>query len=60
MLNTNFEQLFEKMLQLLSTMLSKSFMTFEDKIIVENALSIFVGTLLFKTDIYPKFTNFTS
>ena len=35
-------------------------MTFEDKVIVENALSILVGTLLFKTEIYPKFLNFSS
>ena len=48
------------MLQLLSATLTKSFLILEDKIIVENALSILVGTLLFKAEIYPKFTNFKS
>ena len=56
----NFEQVFDKVLELLSVMLSKTNMIFEDKVIIENALSILVGTLLYKKECYSKFTNFQS
>lgn len=60
MTNTNFEQLIDKVLLLLSTVLSKPSLIFEEKVIVENALHILVGTLIFKVEIYPKFVNFAS
>jgi hypothetical protein len=60
MLSTNFDQLFDKLLDLLSVMLSKTNMIFEDKIVIENALSIIVGILMFKKNYYPKFTGFQS
>ena len=60
MLSTNFDQLFDKLLELLSVMLSKTNMIFEDKIIIENTLSILVGTLMFKKDCYSKFIGFQS
>ena len=59
MLNTDFSQLFEKSLQLIATVLSKSSLIYEDKIVIENALSIVVGILLFKKELYPKFEAFT-
>lgn len=58
MLSTNFDQLFDKILDLLSVMLSKTSMIFEDKIVIENALSIIVGILMFKKNYYTKFTEF--
>ena len=59
-LETNFEQLFSKVLSLLATILSKTSFIVEDKIIIENSLSIMVGILLFKKDIYPQFESFTN
>jgi len=60
MLNTDFEQLLDKLLQLMTTILTKPSLIFEDKIIIENALEITVGTLLHKNELYTKFINFTS
>ena len=60
MLNTNFDQIFDKLLELLAVMLSKTNMILEDKVIIENALSLLVGTLLYKKDCYAKFVNFQS
>ena len=59
MLNTDFSQLFDKSLQLIATVLSKSSLIYEDKIVIENVLSIVVGILLFKKELYPKFEAFT-
>jgi len=44
----------------LVTVLSKSTLIYEDKLIVENAMSIMVGILLFKQELYQKFQNYTS
>lgn len=60
MLNTDFSQLFDKSMQLISTVLSKATLIYEDKIIIENAFSIVIGILLFKKELYPKFESFTS
>ena len=60
MLSTNFDQLFDKLLDLLAIMLSKTNMIFEDKIVIENTLAIIVGILMFKKDCYPKFVGFQS
>ena len=56
----NFEQLFDRLLRLLATILSKSSLTIEDKFIIESALSIVVGILLYKNEIFAKFVGFTS
>ena len=56
--SVNFDQLFDKVLQLLATMLSKKSQIFEDKVIIENALSIMIGSLLYKNELYAKFTAF--
>lgn len=60
MLSTNFDQLFDKLLEMLAVMLSKTSLILEDKIIVENTLAILVGILLFKKDCYSKFVGFQS
>lgn len=59
MLNTDFDKLFDKALALIATLLSKSSLILEDKIIIENALSLVLGILLFKKDVYAKFVGFT-
>ena len=48
MLSTDFNQLFDKLLEILAAMLSKTSLILEDKIIIENTLAILVGILLFK------------
>jgi len=60
MLDTDFSQLLDKVMMLIATVLSKSVLNYEDKIIIENAVSIVVGILLFKKELYPKFEGFTS
>lgn len=60
MLSSNFEQLFDKLMQLLATIMSKSTLILEDKIIIESALAIVVGILLFRNDVYARFIGFTS
>jgi len=60
MLNSNFEQLFDKLMQLLATIMSKATLILEDKIIIESALAIVVGILLFRNDVYARFISFTS
>ena len=47
-------------MQLLVTACSKQSLIYEDKLIIENALSIMTGTLLYKPELYPKFESFTS
>ena len=59
-LNTDFSRLFDQTLALLATLLSKSSLTLEDKIIIENALSLVAGILLFKQDNYARFVGFQS
>ena len=60
MLNTNFEQLFDKTISLLATVLGKETLIFEDKVIIENALAVLVGILLYKKEVYAKFIGFTA
>jgi len=60
MLNTDFETLFDKMMQILAVCLSKPVMIFEDKSLVENALSILVGILLYRKNIYSRFISFSA
>ena len=46
-LETDFEQLFNKVLSLLAIILSKTTLIVEDKIIIENSLSIIIGIIFF-------------
>lgn len=50
----------QKILTLISQVLAKDQMIFEDKLIVENALSLFVGCLLHKTELINDFYAFSS
>ena len=58
MLNTDFAKLMDKILEILAATLSKPSLVFEDRDIVENALSIMVGTVLYKKELYEKFVGF--
>ena len=58
MLSTDFGALLDKILALLAATLSKPSLVFEDRDIVENALSILVGTVLYKRELYEKFVGF--
>ena len=59
MLNTDFEQLFDKVLNVLATTLVKDQLIIEDKLIIENSLAIIVGILLFRKELYAKFVGFS-
>jgi len=58
MLNTDFEQLLAKTLELLTTIISKSSLILEDKIIIENSISIMMGTMLYKKELFANFIGF--
>lgn len=57
-LDTDFDQLLSKVLSIMTTILSKSTLIFEDKLILENSLALLVGILLYKRELYPKFSTF--
>ena len=58
MLNTDFEQLLAKTLELLTTIISKSSLILEDKIIIENSISIMMGAMLYKKELFANFIGF--
>ena len=58
MLDTNFEELFDKLLQIIATLLSKTTLIFEDKVIIHNAVTMLIGIMMFKPELYAKFTSF--
>ena len=58
MLDTDFAQLFDKLLQITSTTLSKTTLIFEDKVILHNAVTMLVGILMFKPELYARFTSY--
>ena len=60
MLNTPFDQLIDKILQLLCITLQKPSLVFEDREIIENALAILVGAILFKREEYNRLIGFSS
>lgn len=60
MLNTDFEELFGRVLDILAQTLSKTSFIVEDKVIIENALNIVVGTFIFKKELFAKFINYKS
>ena len=59
MLDTDFDALLKKTIDVLASLLSKTNLVFEDKIIIENAISIIMGTILYKKDLFSHFLNFT-
>ena len=60
MLNTDFEQLLTKVMNVLAMTLVKDTLIIEDKLIIENSMAIIVGILLFRRELYAKFVGFTS
>ena len=60
MLNTDFEQLFTKVINVLAMTLVKDSLIIEDKLIIENAVAIIVGILLFRKELYAKFVGFSA
>lgn len=58
-LDTDFEQLFDKVISIIATVLSKATMILEDKLIIGNALSLVVGMLLYKRELYARFIAFS-
>lgn len=46
------------MLEILAMTISKSHLIIEDKIIIENALSILVGILIYNKTLYSNFVSF--
>ena len=58
MLNTDFEQLFDKVMNVLAMTLVKDSLIIEDKLIIENSMAIVVGILLFRKELYAKFVGF--
>ena len=56
----DYKSLMQKILTLISQVLAKWSIIFEDKLIVENALSLFVGCLLHKPDLLNDFYEFKS
>ena len=57
-IETDFEQLFTKVLSTLGAVLTSPSMILEEKLIVENSLSIILGCLLYKKELWNKFTSF--
>jgi hypothetical protein len=60
MLNTDFEQLLTKVMNVLAMTLVKDTLIIEDKLIIENSMAIIVGILLFRRELYFNFVRFTS
>jgi len=58
MQGTDFEQLFDKLVQIIASSLSKSSVILEDKIIIQNAVTMVVGIMMAKPALYTKFVNF--
>jgi hypothetical protein len=58
--NIEYKSLLQKILTLISQVLAKKHMIFEDKLIVENALSLLVGCLLHKPELLNDLYSFTS
>ena len=59
MLNTDFEQLLNKVMNVLAVTLVKESLIIEDKLIIENSMAIIVGILLFKRELYERFVGFS-
>ena len=59
-METKFGDLLDKMLSILTVTVSKTSLILEDKIIIENALSIVVGILIYDKTLYPRFVSFNN
>lgn len=58
--NIDYQKLLKKILTLISEVLHKETMIFEDKLIIENALSLLVGCILHKVELLNDFYQFKS
>ena len=56
--NTDFELVVKKMLDLIANVLLKKELILEDKLIVENCLSILLGSILYQTELFKHLTYF--
>ena len=56
--NTDFEEVVKKMLDLIANVLLKKEFILEDKLIVENCLSILLGSILYQSELFKHFTHF--
>ena len=60
LLSTNYARLQQKILELVVSVLQKEQLTLEEKIIVENAISVWVGSSLYRPELFDGFLSFTS
>ena len=60
LLSTNYSRLQSKILSLVFDILQKDGLNLEEKIIVENAMTIWVGSSLYKPELFSEFLQFTS
>ena len=58
MQSTDFGQLFDKLLQIVATSLTKANLILEDKIIIQNAVSMMIGIAMSDPVHYTKLINF--
>ena len=58
LLSTNYARLQQKILSLIFSLLQQSSFSLEDKIIIENAITIWVGALLYKPELFAEFQAF--
>lgn len=60
LLSTNYARLQQKILTLVFKILLQSEISLEDKIIVENAISVWVGICLYRSESFDEFLSFKS
>ena len=58
LLSTNYGRLQNKILSLVLTILKQDSFSIEDKIIIENAMTIWVGATLYKPELFDDFKSF--
>lgn len=60
LLSTNYSRLQQKILQLIFLIVKQTKVSLEDKLIVENAISVWVGICLYKFELFDEFLSFKS
>lgn len=60
LLTANYQRLLQKILALIFNIVKQSEISLEDKIIVENAVSVWVGICLYKQELFNEFVKFKS
>lgn len=58
LISTNYDRLQQKILTLISEILDKDHFSLEDKIIIENSVTIWLGTTLYKPELFDEFKAF--